>query len=80
MKLIKKNLQSFLNPLKEKIKEFQNISREVNPSCKGCVMLSYCSGNRCKIVNKIKTGIYTNPPVGVCMDQHVKYEMYNVMK
>lgn len=65
---------------KECVAKFQSYSRMVNPSCDGCTMLRFCTGNRCKIINKIIHDDFYSPPTAVCLHQNVNVQMYSYMK
>lgn len=56
----------------KKIKELCKIYISQNEKCTGCTRYDYCLGVRCKILNKLVTNEYTNPPCIVCFDEHMK--------
>lgn len=56
---------------KEKIKELGKIYASSNEKCIGCTRYDYCIGVRCKILNKLITNEYTNPPCIVCFEEHM---------
>ena len=59
---------------KEKIEEFCKIYVSQNEKCTGCTRYDYCIGVRCKILNKLITNEYTNPPCIVCFEEHMKFK------
>ncbi|MEG1312071.1 MAG: radical SAM protein [Romboutsia sp.] len=64
------NTNSCLN--KSKIEEMININRVGSENCKGCTRYEYCSGPRCKIINKLATDDYNLPSYMTCISQHME--------
>lgn len=46
-----------------------------NKECRECGLNSYCSGERCKMLNKLITGDYYSPPAMECAMQRLKYKI-----
>lgn len=65
---------------KKIIQEIQNVNKENNPACSGCLQVKYCPTTRCKLVNKALTGCYIVPSATVCAMQNLKFaiaQMYS---
>lgn len=46
-----------------------------NEDCSGCGLSGYCSGSRCKMVNKLLTNDYCLPSPVECTIEHLKYKL-----
>jgi len=56
----------------EMLEEIERMSHVSNPECEGCTVYDFCSGTRCKIINKIVCGTCNTPPIATCMDMNVR--------
>ncbi|MCC0645537.1 MULTISPECIES: radical SAM/SPASM domain-containing protein [unclassified Clostridioides] len=54
-----------------KIDEFKKINFSENKNCLKCTRYNYCTGVRCKILNKLVTGNYNLPPYITCFEEHL---------
>lgn len=63
---------------KDKLSKLMKYSGKVNPCCDGCSISSSCSGNRCKIINKIITDDFFNPPAIECESENLLYSINNI--
>lgn len=61
-----------------KLEDLLSYSELKNPECEGCTMYSFCSGTRCKMINRIITGKFLCPPYAICMEQNIKAQVYKL--
>lgn len=54
-----------------RINELKKINSIDNKDCLKCTRYDYCSGVRCKILNKLATGNYHIPPYITCFEEHL---------
>lgn len=57
---------------RDEILSYSNIS---NPECEGCDLYHFCSGPRCKIINKLITNNYHNSSPIECAIENIKYKI-----
>lgn len=54
-----------------RVAEFLSHNADTVPQCTGCNFYSYCSGPRCKIINKQECGNYCTPPAITCFQSNI---------
>lgn len=59
----------------DKRDELLRHSRCENNECIGCGLVNYCSGSRCKMINKLITNDYYSPPPMQCAMERLKYKI-----
>jgi len=67
----------------DRINELSKISFSENSENKECLRCSrhdYCTGVRCKILNKLVTGNYNLPPYITCFEEHIHVRAINKLK
>lgn len=62
----------------EKRDELLRYSLTENPKCTGCDLQVFCTGQRCKIINKLVTGKFNNPISVDCNLTNLIYELNGV--
>lgn len=75
--LIGSVLNNYLN--EEKIEQLLRLNRD-NYICKGCSRIKYCTGNRCKILNKLDTGDFFTPNGIRCELEKLEIKKYKYIK
>lgn len=55
----------------KKIDELKKVNFSDNKACLKCTRHDYCTGVRCKILNKLVTANYDLPPYIVCFEEHL---------
>ncbi|RDC48710.1 radical SAM protein [Acinetobacter sp. RIT592] len=68
---------NYLN--EEKIEQLLRLNRD-NDICNGCSRIKYCTGNRCKILNKLDTGNFFVPNGVRCELEKLEIKKYNYIK
>ncbi|MFV0560579.1 MAG: radical SAM protein [Enterococcus sp.] len=53
-------------------------ANQENPICSGCDLIMYCEGSRCKIINKLVTGDYLQPPTIQCRITSLFYQLNGI--
>lgn len=61
----------------KKIDEILSYSNISNPECEGCDLYHFCSGPRCKIINKLITNNYHNSSPIECAIENIKYKTFH---
>lgn len=58
----------------DRLKEFTDENFRDFEECSGCTRKEYCVSVRCRIVNKLSTGSYSNIPYIACIDENMNFE------
>lgn len=62
----------------ERLENILSYNKQSFEECNDCALSNACNGNRCKIINRLVTGKYNNPPKVECELNHLLYKINGV--